>query len=166
MKQLLLLLFFAVTVSYANAQQFNNQKALSLGGEFGIPNYGLYNVALGASAKLELPVISPISVSITAGFTSAFLKSNIIQNYNGGADLFAPLKAGVKYYFNQNVYLEGEGGMALELNRTQSHLAAFSIGPGFVIPSEKNGIDISFRYEDWQGQLKQLAIRVGYRFGF
>ena len=82
-----------------------------------------------------------------------------------GTDLFVPLKAGVKYYFGQDFYLEGEGGAALSLNHGRNSLGLFSIGPGFVIPSEKHGVDISFRYEDWQGQLKQTAIRVAYRFG-
>jgi len=159
MKQLVLFLFLAISITCASAQS-SNQIAVSLGGELGIPSYGVYNVALGGSAKLELPVVSPVSVSLTGGFTSVFLKSSVIDNYNGGADLFAPLKAGVKYYFMRNVYVEGEGGAALELNRTKKTFALFSIGPGFVIPSEKNGIDISFRYEAWQSQLKQTAIRV------
>ncbi|MBS1529670.1 MAG: hypothetical protein JSU01_05155 [Bacteroidetes bacterium] len=162
MKHPLLILLLVFVITGANAQ---NKTALSLGGELGIPNYGLYNVVLGASAKFELPVVSPVSLSLTAGFSSVFQRSSILNNYNSGADLFVPLKAGVKYYFSQNVYLEGEGGAALPLNGNRHSLGLFSVGPGFVIPSEKHGVDIGFRYEDWQGQLKQTAIRVAYRFG-
>lgn len=161
---LILAALFILTLT-ANAQQISNQKAFSIGGELGVPSYGLYNVVLGASAKFELPVVSPVSLSLTAGFSSVFQRSSILNNYNAGADLFVPLKAGVKYYFGRDFYLEGEGGAALPLNHDKNSLALFSIGPGFVIPSERHGIDISFRYEDWQGQLKQTAIRVAYRFG-
>jgi hypothetical protein len=162
-KPLLLLLALSLFAFSASAQQ--NPKAFTIGGELGLPSYGLYNVALGASGKLEIPLISPVSISLTGGFTSVFRRSSIIDDYNGGGDLFVPLKAGIKYYFVQSFYAEGEGGAALGLNHGNKSLALFSIGPGFVIPSEKNGIDISFRYEDWQDRVKQTAIRVAYRFG-
>jgi hypothetical protein len=161
-----LLILSALFILTLNARaQSNNQKVFTIGGELGIPNYGLYDVVLGASAKFELPVVSPVSLSLTAGFSSVFQRSSILNNYNNGTDLFVPLKAGVKYYFGRDFYVEGEGGAALPLNHDKNSLGLFSIGPGFVIPSEKHGVDISFRYEDWQGQLKQTAIRVAYRFG-
>jgi len=164
MKKLLLLpLLFALALT-AKAQ-FSNKPAFSLGGELGIPNYGLYNVVVAASGKLEFPIVSPVSISLTGGLSTLFKRSTIFNNESAAADLFVPLKAGVKYYFSQNVYLEGEGGVAIGLNNSKSTLGLFSIGPGFDIPSDKNGVEIGLRYEDWQGQLKQTAIRVAYRFG-
>jgi hypothetical protein len=165
-KLLLLILIFYSCKTFAQSPVQNNT-AFSLGGELGIPSYGLYNIGTGVSAKLEIPVISPVSVSLTGGFSSIFYKSSILYDYrNSGGDLFAPLKAGLKYYPAQNVYLEGEGGVAFELNHGQRDLAAFSIGAGFIVPSgENHGLDIGFRYEDWQGQVKQTALRVAYRFG-
>jgi hypothetical protein len=83
-----------------------------------------------------------------------------------GAAGFIPLKAGLKYYFNKGVYAEGEAGTAIETNYGKQSSFAFSIGPGFIVPAgDKNGVDISLRYEDWANQLRQTAIRIAYRFG-
>ena len=113
MKKLLLILLFATFIYGAHAQvPVQNSTAFSIGAELAIPSYGLYNIGTGLSAKFELPVVSPVSVTVTGGFSSIFYKSSILYDYrNGGGDLFAPLKAGVKYYFIQNVYAEGEGGV-------------------------------------------------------
>jgi hypothetical protein len=167
MKQLLLVIFFAALVSNAGAQTSSpNRTAFSIGGELTIPSYGLYSVGTGISAKFEFPVVTPVSISLTGNFTSVFYRHSILSNYgDSGADLFVPLKGGLKYYPISNLYIEGEGGVALELNHTQRHLGAFSIGPGFIVPGSKGGLDIGFRYEDWQGQVKQTVIRVAHRFG-
>src|SRR5579863_5055241 len=153
---LILTALLFVTISASAQDPVQNSKAFSIGGEVNIPSFGLYNVGTGASAKFEFPIVSPVSISLTAGFTSFFYRSSILNNYNGGgSDVFVPLKAGVKYYLAQSFYAEGEVGSAFELNHNKSSLVAFSIGPGFVVPAGKNGLDISFRYEDWQGQIKQ-----------
>lgn len=168
MKRPLLILaaLFIITLN-ATAQQFSNQKAFTIGGELNIPSFGLYTVGTGVSAKLEFPIASPVSISLTAGFTSFFYRSSILNNYNGGgSDIFVPLKAGVKYYLAQGFYAEGELGEAMELNYNKSNLVAFSVGPGFIVPAGKNAVDISFRYEDWEGQIKQTALRFAYRFGW
>jgi hypothetical protein len=160
----LLLIMFAVRVKAQGP--VNLTKAFSIGGELAIPTYGLYNIGTGASAKLEIPIANPVSFSLTGGFTAVFYKTNLLYNSTPGADMFAPLKAGLKYYFIQSVYAEGEAGTAIELNHSKKDLLAFSFGPGFVVPAGKNALDISFRYEDWQGQLRQTAIRFAYRFNW
>ena len=167
MKQSLLIFFF-VTFACAASAQFSTpaKTAFSIGAELTIPNYGIYSVGTGASAKFEFPVAQQVSLSVTGNFTSVFFRNSVLNKYgDSGADLFVPLKAGVKYYPIGSVYIEGEGGVALELNHAQRHLGAFSIGPGFIIPEGKGGFDIGFRYEAWEGQLKQTVIRFAYRFG-
>lgn len=168
MKHPLLILFFAILFFSAKAQvPTQTSKAFTIGGDLYIPSYGLYNIGVGASAKLELPLASHLSFDVTGGFTSVFYKSTILYNYqHGGGDLFLPLKAGLKYYFVPTLYIEGEGGDAVELNLDKRNLAAFAIGPGFIIPAGKNALDIGFRYEDWQGQLKMTVLRVAYRIGW
>jgi len=165
MKKLLLpLLLFCTFKLHA---QTTITKAISTGFELGIPTNGVYSIGTGASAKLELPIASPVSLSITGGITTMFYKSNLFDSSRTpGAAVFLPLKAGVKYYFNRGVYAEGEAGTAIETNYGKQSSFAFSIGPGFVVPAgDKNGVDISFRYEDWANQLRQTAIHVAYRFG-
>lgn len=166
-KLLLLILVFCYFNLHAQVPPVQNNTAFSIGGELTIPSYGLYSIGTGLSAKFETPIVSPVSLSLTAGFTSVFYKSNLLYNTNSpGASEFAPVKAGLKYYLIQSVYAEGEAGTAIELNHNKQDLFAFSFGLGFLAPiSEKRAIDISFRYEDWQGQLKQTALRFAYRFG-
>ena len=165
MKKLIVLsLVFLVFRSHA---QTTITKAFSPAFELGIPSNGVYNIGVGASIKGELPIASPVSFTLTAGFTSMFYKSNLFDSSRTpGAAIFVPLKAGLKYYFNQGIYAEGEAGTAIETNYGKQSSFAFSIGPGFMVPAgDKNSVDISFRYEDWSNQLRQTAIRIAYRFG-
>jgi hypothetical protein len=165
MKKYLSLLL--ILCSYKLQAQTTITKAISTGFELAIPSNGVYNIGIGASVKGELPISSPVSLTLTGGFTSMFYKSNLFNSsLTPGAALFVPLKAGLKYYFNKGVYAEGEAGTAIETNYGKQSAFAFSIGPGFIVPAgDKNGVDISFRYESWANQLRQTAIRIAYRFG-
>ena len=165
-KLIILLLIFSCFKVHAQSTT-DISKAFNLGFELGIPANSVYNVGTGASGKLELPIATPVSLTITGGFMTMFYKSNLFDSSRTpGAAVFVPLKGGVKYYFNRGVYAEGEAGTAIETNYGKQSSFAFSIGPGFVAPvGDKNGVDISFRYEDWANQLRQTAIHVAYRFG-
>ena len=119
-----------------------------------------------ATAKFEFPIAPLFSISITGNITSVFYHNSILNQYgDSGADVFVPIKAGLKYYPISTLYIEGEGGGALELNHQQRHLGAFGVGPGFIIPQRKGAFDISFRYEAWSAQVKQTVLRFAYRFG-
>ena len=98
MKRLLLLLFlFCISKVYA---QTDITKAISGGFELAIPANSVYNVGTGFSIKGELPIVTPVSLSLTAGFTAMFYKSNLFNSSRTpGAAGFLPLKAGVKYYW-------------------------------------------------------------------
>jgi hypothetical protein len=163
-KLIILILVFPAFRSHA---QTTITKAFSPAFELAIPANGVYNIGVGASIKGELPISTPVSLTLTGGFTSMFYKSNLFNSSRTpGAAVFVPLKAGLKYYFNKGVYAEGEAGTAIETNYGKQSSFAFSIGPGFLVPAgDKNSVDISFRYEDWANQLRQTAIRIAYRFG-
>ena len=72
---ILLLLFRGIEVS----AQTTITKAFSAGFELGIPANSVFNIGTGASAKFELPVASPVSLSLTGGITSMFYKSNLFN---------------------------------------------------------------------------------------
>lgn len=167
MKKLIILLLLFCSFKLSVSAQTALTKAFSAGFELGIPANGVFNIGTGASARFELPVASPVSLSLTGGITSMFYKSNLFNSSRTpGAAVFVPLKAGVRYFFNRGVYAEGEAGTAIETNYSKQSVFAFSIGPGFIAPiGEKNGVDISFRYEDWANQVRQTAIHIAYRFG-
>lgn len=168
MKKLLLLILTIYTIS-ANAQTtVPTTQAVSLGFELAAPSNSVYTIGTGASAKFDIPIVSPVSLTLTGGFTAMYYKSNLFNSSRTpGAAGFLPLKAGVKYYLGQNFYAEGEAGTAIETNYDKHSSFAFSLGPGFIIPmnNEKQGIDIGFRYESWSNQLRQTGIRIAYRFG-
>jgi hypothetical protein len=173
MKKLFILIFtlFALqsTAQTTTTTTTTVTKAIGLGFELAAPSNSVYNIGLGVSGKLELPIVAPVSFTLTGGFTSMFYKSNLFDSSRTpGAAVFIPLKAGLKYYFAKSIYAEGEAGTAIETNYGKQRSFAFSIGPGFVVPlsNDKQGIDISFRYESWANQLRQTGIRVAYRFGW
>src|SRR6266581_4834671 len=98
MKKLILLLFIFSCLKLQ--AQTTTSKALNLGFELGIPSNGVYNIGTGASAKFELPVVTPLSLSLTGGITTMFYKSNLFNSSRTpGAAVYVPLKAGLKYYF-------------------------------------------------------------------
>ena len=165
-KYLFILIAFCFLKTHAQTTEIT--KAISTGFELAIPSNGPYSIGIGASLKGELPVIAPVSLTVTGGFTTLFYKSNLFgSTETHGAAAFVPLKAGLKYYFNKGVYAEGEGGTAIETNYAKQNLFAFSAGLGFIAPlGDKNGVDIGFRYENWANQVRQTAIRIAYRFGW
>ncbi|TSD66057.1 porin family protein [Inquilinus sp. KBS0705] len=152
----------------ANAQT-TVQKAFGVGLELGAPSNSIYTIGFGGSGKAEMPLSSSISLTFTAGYTSFYYKNTLIGSASkqtpGG---FIPLKAGLKYFFSQGVYVEAEGGDVIETNYDKHNLFTYAVGPGFVIPAGKNaGIDLGFRYESWgRNRLKQTGIRAAYRFGW
>ncbi|SCW68190.1 hypothetical protein [Mucilaginibacter sp. NFR10] len=166
-KLLLLLLIFLAFKTFAQDTP-KPSTAFSAGVEFGIPSRSLYNVGVGASLKLEQPVVSPVSLTLTAGFSSFFRKDSPFNNGHSGGDVFVPLKAGVRYNVGSGVFLEAEAGSAIELNYDERKLFAFSLGPAIMIPTgtDNRNFELGLRYESWSAHtLQQTAIRFAYRFG-
>lgn len=170
MKKLPLVILFALLCSTAFAQNgIDLSKAFSAGLELAAPSHGVYNIGFGASGKFEVPIASPVSLTLTGGYTSFNYKSNLFDNNRTpSAAGYVPLKGGLKYYFSQAVCIEGEMGTALETNYEKQSLFAFSLGPSFFIPGSvhNRGFDFGFRYEGWGNQVHQTAFRVAYRLGW
>jgi hypothetical protein len=167
MKKALTVLFL-ITGMLAHAQTIP-KKTFSAGLELGAPTNSIYNIGFGGSGKVEIPLIAPLSLSITAGYTSFYYKSSLVgNNTSQPAAGFVPLKAGAKFYFGPGIYMEAEGGTAIETNYSKEKLFAYAVGPGFIIPTGKHtGIDLGFRYENWGGgRLRQTGIRAAYRIGW
>jgi hypothetical protein len=163
-----LLLFFILCSFKLHAQtRTPTTAAFSAGFELAVPSNGLYTIGVGASGKFEVPIVTPLSLTLTGGITTLYYKSNLFaSSRTPGAAGFIPLKAGLKYYLAKNFYAEGEAGTAIETNYGKQSSFAFSLGPGFIVPvNDKQGVDISFRYESWANQLRQTGIRFTYRFG-
>jgi len=168
MKRIILIIFIFIAIKATAQDTSPIAKALSAGIELGIPSNSIYNIGLGFSGKAEIPASNRICITITAGYTAFFYKSNLYRSSLTPTPAgFVPLKAGTKYYFNPGVYIEGELGTVIETNYLRHDPFAFSVGPGFFIPiNEKHSFDLGFRYENWSdNSLRQTAIRFAYRFG-
>jgi hypothetical protein len=169
-------LLFLVSLPFVFAQSGNdspNHRAFSVGLDLGIPANSIYNIGIGASAKLEVPVISALSLSVTGGYSSLHFKRSILgQGNSPKPDGFVPLKAGVKYYFSPGFYGEAEAGAALRANHGSGAYFAYAPGIGFSVPfNHYGGLDIGIRFEKWANSrgftsLRQSAIRVAYKIGW
>ncbi|MBK0378386.1 hypothetical protein [Mucilaginibacter segetis] len=167
MKKFILLAF--LFASFIAKAQVAPQKAFSVGLDLGFPSNSIYNVAFGGYGKAEVPIANSLSLSVTAGYTSVYFKSSLIGSSSSQDPIgIVPLKAGAKYFFSPGFYAEGELGTAIETNYDKDKLFAYSIGPGFIIPTGKHtGVDFGFRYENWgSGRIRLTAFRVAYRLGW
>ncbi|MBD1394846.1 hypothetical protein [Mucilaginibacter glaciei] len=167
MKKLIFIIFTIAT--FAAHAQTDPTKTLSLGFDVGAPSQSIYSIGVGGSAKLEIPIVTPVVLSITAGYNSFSYKSSLTgSNTSQPAAGFIPIKAGGKFYFGPGIYLEAEAGSAIETNYAKDKLFAYALGPGFIFATGKHtGIDLSINYENWGGgRLRQTAIRVAYRLGW
>lgn len=169
MKRLLLLLvLLSGAFATANAQE-NSRTAFSIGPELNFPSNSVYTIGYGASAKIELPIVNRIGLSLTGGYTSMHYKSALINAFGPQAPSeFVPLKAGIQYIAGGGLYLEGEMGDVIETTGNKANLFTFSIGPGFLFRlTPKQAIELGFRYEKWsKNVLTQTGIRVAYRLGW
>jgi hypothetical protein len=146
--------------------------AFSIGPELAIPAHSVYNIGYGASAKAEVPIAGRFGLTVTGGYSMLHYKSGIIGSFGTQpTGNFIPLKIGTRYSLGPGAFFEGEVGDVIEtqtnFGSTRRNLFAFSLGPVFLIRlSNKQNIDLGFRYESWSQQtLQQTAIRVAYRIG-
>ncbi len=168
MKKILivLLIFCSGKVLAQNTAPINS--AFSIAAELPLPSNSAYSIGVGISGKYELPIVAPVNLTFTGGFTAMFYKSNLFNSsLTPGAAGFIPLKVGLRYFFNSGFNLEGEAGTVMGTNYGKQKSFVLAIGPSFVIPlnHNKRSIDIGFRYENWTQQFHQTGIRIAYRFG-
>ena len=72
-----------------------------------------------------------------------------------------PIKAGLNYFFDKQLYLGFDAGIGIETNGNSSFVYAPAIGMAM-----KNGLDLSLKYEEFSNYSRsgQVALRVAYRF--
>ena len=154
---------------------------LSVGPEFGLPlgNFSnAYNWTFGGSVQADIPILSRFYVTVNAGYNEAFVKTNSGDD-NPGRDLqLIPVKAGLKYFFFDDlVYVQGQAGATFLANKTETGAdksAGFTYSPqvGVLVKlAPKNYIDAGFYWQQtqsfWTGEsdLNTLGVRLAYSFG-
>ncbi|QNN44363.1 outer membrane beta-barrel protein [Pedobacter roseus] len=155
-------LFFSTN---ANAQ---SQK-LGIGIIGGIPTSDGYNVALGADLRYQFDIDKQLSIPVTAGYTRFLAKDITVGNITvDGVDFgYIPVKAGVKYFFNESgsgIYGLAELGAGFGTNEGSKTSFVYSPAVGYAW---SNGLDLGLKYEGLSrdgGSTGYVGLRLAYGF--
>lgn len=186
MKKVLLSFIIVIFTALHSFAQDNPATKIGVGVDVGIPIGSVsntYEVATGVTAKAEIPVASPISLTFTTGFTGYVTKGGYSAGYNtydgsysnGAVACFIPLEAGAKVYVASRFFLEGDLGFSFNINSTSSDFTNKKVAPmyapmaGYTIPfgSSRVSLDLSLRYEgrvETGGGYNQVAARALFNF--
>lgn len=158
----LLSAFFLVS-STCNAQSPVQGWRMGFGITAGIPATKVFSSSLGGDIRVQKNFSERIAGTLTAGFTHYFEKDHYagFPEYSSPFNVI-PVKAGVKIFMVDHLYIAGEAGAGFGLEEWgTSFLWSPSLGFAF-----HNGIDLSLKYEDYtrNAQTKNIALRVAYGF--
>jgi len=111
-----------------------------------------YEAPLGVSAQAEFPITeSVLYATVNTGFNNIFASANYARLVD---DLkLIPFKAGLKYFYRSNLYLQSEIGFSFLLNKAncvEGKKAAFVYAPqiGMIFYlHDSNYIDAGLRFE-------------------
>ncbi|MEO3404387.1 outer membrane beta-barrel protein [Mucilaginibacter sp. CAU 1740] len=168
MKKLLLCLaFLGFTAIAANAQSAKSDGGkFSIGVDAGLPvgdSHKVSNFAIGGSLKYDHPIADQLFLTGSAGYTRFLYKSEIKDFIGKSGAGFIPVKAGLKYYFDDAFFAEGQLGAVFSTESGGGTGFAYAPGIGY---SFAGGLEAGVRYEGWSkdGTTSQVALRVAFRF--
>lgn len=121
-----------------------------------------YSYGAGVSLRVDIPVLSKLGVTVSAGYTSFFANGNAQYSQQAitGASLpnfnVIPLKLGIKAFIGgDRFYVQGEAGETLIANKaavyaTYTNSFTWAPGLGLVLPLKKRHtyIDGGIRLEN------------------
>jgi len=147
-------LFFSVN---ANAQ---DSRKLGIGLNVGVGTSTGTGLAIGGDLRYQFDIDKQLSVPITAGYTNIAIKDT---DLNFG---FIPVKAGLKYFFNDTgagAYGLAEAGAAFSAGDNSGTAFVYSPAIGY---SWSNGLDLAAKYEGYSnnGSVGYAGIRLAYGF--
>lgn len=141
--------------------QAQNLWRLGFGVSSGVATSDPFKYTLGGDVRLQKNLSNRLAATISAGFTHFFEKDhfNGYSQYGSPYNVI-PVKAGLKLFATDNLYLSGEAGVGLGFEQWETSLL-WSPGIGLAF---KNGIDLSVRYEDFtRGSVtKDVSVRLAY----
>ncbi len=105
--------------------------------------------ALGGDLRYQFDIAKQLSIPVTAGFTSIFNDDITIGNttYEVKNTNYIPVKAGLKYFFNDSgagAYGLAEAGAAFGTNDGAGTAFVYSPAIGYAW---SNGLDLAAKYE-------------------
>lgn len=176
----------AVTIFFATSVKAQtptpNKWRFGIGVEGGIPTGNandISNFELGGTARLQYGFSNNLALTLTSGYYNFFGKTYTSSTSNAFATTttivqgrslgIIPAKAGIKWFFTNNIYLQGEAGAGFEVHEpvdgdTKDVKLILSPGIGWA----NKHWDIGARYENFSGQNNNYglaALRLAYGFG-
>ena len=123
----------------------------------------IYNFAIGGSIKYDAMISNDAFVTFSAGYESLLVKNSLKTAIGISNSGYIPLKAGLKYYFSEGFYGEGQLGIAIATQSGGGTAFAYAPGIGYTF---NGGFEAGLRYEDWSknGTIGQIALRLAYGF--
>jgi hypothetical protein len=121
--------------------------------------------ALGGDFNIQKNITNRVALTASAGFNHYFFSTGGTHLDTEGPSKAIPwnsipLKAGVKAFVNDHVYIAGEAGASLFLEAGKPSFL-WSPSVGAVL---SNGLDLSVKYENIKGfkELRQVAVRAAF----
>ncbi|WP_345209202.1 hypothetical protein [Mucilaginibacter gynuensis] len=152
-----ILLFGSLSV---NAQ---SKWRIGFGVDPGLATKDPFQYTLGGDIRLQRDFNNRVSGTLTAGFTHFFEKDHFTGfNQYGSPYNVIPVKAGIKYFVANKLYVGGEAGVGFGFEQWgNSFLWSPSVGLTF-----SNGLDMSVKYEDYTRSsiTRTLALCIAYGF--
>lgn len=124
------------------------------------------NFGLGGTARLQYGLGSNVALTLTSGYYNFFAKTVNVPGLGDvkGDDLgIVPVKAGIKAFVSNNIYVGAEIGAGFETRENGNTKLIASPGIGWA----SNSWDIGARYENFSGQSNNygtIGLRVAYGF--
>lgn len=134
-------LFLSVNVNAQSAPKFG------IGLNVGAPTSNAYKLALGGDLRYQFDIDKQLSIPITTGFTSIMGKEIGNTNIDYADYSYIPVKAGLKYFFNDTgagVYGLAEAGVAFLTGSYSGTNFVYSPAIGYAW---SNGFDLGAKYE-------------------
>jgi hypothetical protein len=134
-------LFLSVNVNAQSTPKFG------IGLNVGVPTSNAYGLALGGDLRYQFDVDKQLSIPITAGFTSLMGKEIGNTNVDYADYSYIPVKAGLKYFFNDTgagVYGLAEAGIAFLTGSYSGTNFVYAPAIGYAW---SNGFDLGAKYE-------------------
>lgn len=154
-------LFFSTNVNAQSSPKFG------IGLNAGVPTSDAYGVAVGADLRYQFDIDKQLSIPITAGYTRFFGKEIGNTGLSFADYPYIPLKAGLKYFFNDTgagAYGLAEAGAAFGTNSGGGTSFVYSPAIGYAW---SNGLDLGLKYEGLSKNSSNtgyVGLRLAYGF--
>ncbi len=134
-------LFISTNVNAQSSPKFG------IGLNVGVPTSNAHTFAIGGDLRYQFDIDKQLSIPLTAGYTRFFGAEIGDTNVNGPDRSYVPLKAGLKYFFNDSgsgVYGLAEVGAAFMQGSESGTEFIYSPALGYAW---SNGVDLAAKYE-------------------